>query len=178
MAAQEPVVVGRVARTYGTGGELLITLYETFPQHYSIEEPLFVVIDGLAVPLFCNRFERRGRSGALAVFSGLETERRAAELLGLDLFLEAAGSVPGDDGDDEEGRIYLEELVGWRALLAQEDALRGEITGFIDGENPLFLISVGGREVFVPAVDEFVTRIDEKAREIVFDLPEGLVDLN
>lgn len=177
------IVVGRVARTYGSGGELLVVLFDTFPRDYHMEEPLFVVIDGLAVPLFCTRFERRGRKGALVVFADMENERRAAGFLGLELKMEASrvqkdgGHLEEEEEDgDDEGRIYLEDLAGWTTLI--DGTRSGVIEDFIEGDNPLFRILVDGREVYVPAVDEFITAIDPAARTISLELPEGLLDLN
>ena len=51
--------VGRIKKAYGTraaddtmNGELLGTLYDTFPESVDTTEPLWVEIDSLAVPLF------------------------------------------------------------------------------------------------------------------------------
>ena len=52
--------VARVSKLFGVEGGVLLNLYTTFPDDFSTEEPLFVKIDSLAVPLFCDRFERRG----------------------------------------------------------------------------------------------------------------------
>ena len=43
----------------------------------TLREPLFVKIDSLAVPLFCDRFERRGKTNALATFADIDSARRA-----------------------------------------------------------------------------------------------------
>ena len=51
------------------------------------------------------------------------------------------------------------------------------VTGFIDGENPLFRVRIGSREVLIPAVEEFIADIDQERQSIEFDLPEGLLEL-
>ena len=81
------------------------------------------------------------------------------------------------DGEEPpgDGRVYLEDLVGLEASVG--DAYGGVIEEFIDGENPLFKAEIGGREVWIPAVEEFITDIDEEAHTIEFDLPDGLLDL-
>jgi len=58
--------------------------------------PLLVTIDALEVPLWCERFERRGASGAVAAFADFDTERRAQELLGLEF------RIRFDEEDDDE----------------------------------------------------------------------------
>lgn len=118
MLEENAKAVARVSKTFGQNGELTLNLYDSFPQDFNPSEPLFVVIDKLAVPLFCDRFQRRGRSGAVVAFGDIDTERRAAELIGLELYLS-----PGPDEEDDEGDglIYLEDLVGYTVRLTGEN---------------------------------------------------------
>jgi 16S rRNA processing protein RimM len=54
----------------------------------------------------------------------------------------------------------------------------GEITDIDDSTiNTLFVIDNDGEEILVPAQEEFILGIDQKNREIIFSLPEGLVSL-
>ena len=61
----------------------MLTLYGAFPEEFDpAATPFFVEIDGLDVPFYCSRFERRGQTGAVAAFEDMDNERRASELLG------------------------------------------------------------------------------------------------
>lgn len=176
MSGKNTVCVARVAKSFGRSGELLVGLYDTFPEKFDVKEPLFVEIDGLAVPLFCDRFERRGKRGALVVFSDFLSERRTAELIGRELFSLAGRAVEADEEEIGDDLIYLEDLVGLKAVI--DDRFEGTIADFIDGENPLFLLTIDGREVYVPAVDEFIVETDLDEGVIRFEVPEGLLGLN
>lgn len=166
--------VGRVAKPFGTDGELILALYDTFPEEFDTEEPLFADVDSLTVPLFLQKFEPRGRSGALVRFDDFDTDERAAELVGLELSL-CDGGEDGEEEDDDV--IYFEDLVGFAAAVEGTD-LRGEVAGFIDSDmNPLLEVAVDGRVVYVPAVDEMISMLDVERREVEFSLPEGLLDL-
>lgn len=166
----EKVTVARVAKIFGTEGELTLSLFDTFPQDFNMSEPLMVTIDSLAVPLFCDRFQRRGRSGALVVFSDIYSERSALEFVGKELFMEFEPEVEVNDG-----RIYLEDMVGYRAIM--EGSPEGMIADFIDGENPLFRIMIDQTEIYIPAVESFMLDINAKKKCVTFDLPDGLLDL-
>ena len=169
--------VARVSKLFGVEGGVLLNLYTTFPDDFSTEEPLFVKIDSLAVPLFCDRFERRGRRSALVVFSDFYSDKRTDELIGCELFLEGEEDVPdGEPLDPDADEFYPEDLVGFGVMV--DEAGEGIVTGFIDGENPLFLLSLDGKSVYVPVADEFITEIDVAGRKIRMQLPEGLIDLN
>lgn len=226
---------GRINRLFGTDGGVMLTLYAAFPDDFDpATTPLLVTLDALEVPLWCERFERRGASGAVAAFADLDTERRASELLGLEFRIAEQAAA-----DDDE--FYLEDLVGFAVEAEEvggttgegEDAtgkagpdrthsdeigksganqtgghatgktgadrphcnatgkagtdragatatrrLRGTLTDYYDSDvNPLFELEIEGRKVLVPAVEEFIARIDFDRRTIRFVLPEGLLDL-
>ncbi len=166
--------VGRISKLFGLAGEVIVNLYDTFPEAFDMKEPLLVVIDSLTVPLFLEKFERRGRSGALAKFSDMDTPERVSELLGLELSMHG-GEEPREEARGDE--VYMEDLVGFGALFTDND-LKGEIDGFIDHEhNPLFSLSVNGREVLLPATDELIASFDPDRRTVTFDPPEGLLEL-
>ena len=162
------VAVGRIGRLFGTEGGVMITLYSSFPDDFRMEEPLFVEIDKLAVPLFCSSFERRGQSGAVVRFEDIDTERRAEELLiGREIFIQ--------EEQEEDDEFYMEDLIGFEVRVGKE---RGELTDYYDSEaNPLFEIELSGKRHLIPAAEEFIAHIDFEGRIIKFVLPEGLLEL-
>lgn len=175
---KQQVQIARVSKTFGLHGELIIQLFDTFPQDFNLSEPLFVTWDELAVPLFFDRFEKQGKNKAVVIFSDIQTERRATELIGKTLWLNASSESNALAEDEEDDNLYFEDLVGYTAQLRSGLVSRsGVIENFIDGENPLFYLSVKEQEVFIPAVEEFIADIDTEKRHIEFELPEGLLDL-
>jgi 16S rRNA processing protein RimM len=162
------VAVGRIGRLFGTEGGVMITLYNSLPDDFRMEEPLFVEIDKLAVPLFCSSFERRGQSGAVVRFEDIDTERRAEELLiGREIFIAEEA--------EEDDEFYMEDLIGFEVMVGAE---RGTLTDYYDSEaNPLFEIELEGKSHLIPAAEEFIAHIDFEGRTIKFVLPEGLLEL-
>ena len=162
------VAVGRIGRLFGTEGGVMITLYGSFPDDFRMEEPLFVEIDKLAVPLFCSSFERRGQSGAVVRFEDIDTERRAEELLiGREIFIAEEA--------EEDDEFYMEDLIGFEVMVGNQ---RGMLTDYYDSEaNPLFEIELEGKSHLIPAAEEFIAHIDFEGRTIKFVLPEGLLEL-
>ncbi len=171
------VPAGRINKPFGTEGGLMLSLYADFPEEFTPQQtPLFVEIDSLDVPLWCERFERRGISGAVASFADFDTERRAAELVGLEFRIES-----GERDDDE---FYLEDLIGFHVegIETRHEAeplhFEGRLTDYYDSEaNPLFELETGGRRGLVPAVEEFIAHIDFEQRSVKLVLPEGMTDL-
>ena len=151
--------VARVTKLFGgsDGGGVVLSLYDSFPEDFDpAEDPLFVQIDSLDVPLWCASFERRGAAGAVVSFDDLDTPHRAEELV----------------QDDE---FYMEDLIGF---TVEADGHNGIMTDYYDSDaNPLFGIDFGEGERLIPAVEDFIAAIDFERRHIRMVLPEGLLDL-
>lgn len=163
------IAVGRIGRIFGNDGGVMVTLYTNFPDDFSTQEPLFVVIDKLAVPIFCNSFERRGQAGAIILFDDIDNVRRAEEfLVGREIFIEEQE----DENDDE---FYMEDLIGFTVMV---DGKEGTLSDYYDSEaNPLFEITLDDKTHLIPAAEEFIAHIDFEAQKIKFVLPEGLLEL-
>ena len=153
--------MGRIGRLFGTDGGVMITLYANFPDNFQTKEPLFVIIDKLAVPIFCSSFERRGQSGAVVNFDDIDTERRAEEfLVGREIFMNE-----GEEQEDDE--FYMEDLIGFSAIVGKS---HGEVSDYYDSEaNPLFEITLDGKKHLIPAQEEFIAHIDFEKRKIKLD---------
>lgn len=186
------VPAGRINKLFGTEGGVMLSLYPAFPEDFTTDTPLRVTIDALEVPLWCERFERRGQSGATASFADFDTERRAQELVGLEFRIEL------NEEEDDDDEFYLEDLIGFAVVAEEAGAssggaetaagetgtrasgkFEGTLTDYYDSDaNPLFELEIGGRQVLVPAVEEFIARIDFEGRTMHLVLPEGLIDLD
>jgi len=108
------IPAGRINRLFGTDGGVMLSLYADFPAQFDTGTPLLVTIDALEVPLYCERFERRGTSGAVASFADFDTERRAQELVGLEFRIEC--------DEDEDDEFYLEDLIGFAVTCTEAGA--------------------------------------------------------
>ncbi len=163
--------VARVGRLFGdiSSGGVSLSLYTTLPEDFDpTADPLFVEIDSLPVPLYCEEFERRGVSGANVRFADFDTQRRAEELVGKELYMELA-----DDEDDDE--FYMEDLIGFSVEAGN---MRGVVTDYYDSDmNPLLGIDFGDGERLIPAAEEFIVRIDFERQKMKMILPEGLLEI-
>lgn len=167
----EKLIVARVGKLFGESdkGGLSVSLYTTFPEDFDPStEPLMVEIDSLDVPLWCDKFERRGVSGANVLFADFDSPRRAEELIGKELFILS-------DEDEQSDEFYMEDLIGFKVRSGK---LKGEIVDYYDSEhNPLFGIDFGEGERLIPAAEEFIAGIDFDKQTIKMILPEGLLEL-
>lgn len=162
------VYYGKFLKPHGTKGEIGL-------EGDSIllgEECDFVAcdIDGILVPFF---FETRRTKNSDTLIVKIERMESAEEVRFL---TNREAYIPREWTEDSEALSWS----FFRGFIAVDENLGelGEITDIDESTiNTLFVIDNDGEEILVPAQEEFIIGIDQENREIMFNLPEGLVTL-
>ncbi len=172
MGEDSKLYIGRIAKEFGADGELQINLSSEYSIEENIKEPVYVEIDGIPVPLFFKSFRTRGKDKALAIFDDFESSPLASRLIGLSMFVKQAEE---EEAEDEMG---LDLFVGF-TVIDHDLGRLGTIVDFHDiSGNPLFVVDHNGTEILIPVNEDLIVKVSEKKREITFDLPSGLIELN
>lgn len=127
-------------------------------------------IDGILVPFF---FETRRTKNSDTLIVKIERMESAEEVRFL---TNREAYIPREWTEDSEALSWS----FFRGFIAVDENLGelGEITDIDESTiNTLFVIDNDGEEILVPAQEEFIIGIDQENREILFNLPEGLVTL-
>ena len=121
---------------------------------------------------FAVRHASRDKDEWLLTLDGVATREAAEALRGRQVRLPRA-AVPV-----AEGELLVADLVGC-TVVDVAGATIGEVTGSFDSgaHEVLELRAPDGRELLLPLVDAFVKVIDTDGKRIVYDPPEGLLDL-
>ena len=83
-----------------------------------------------------------------------------------------------EEVDDEHRQLAWEFFVGFKVEEIRHGEL-GLITDVDDSTiNTLFVIDHNGKELLVPAQEEFILKMDEKKRLMTVQLPDGLLNLD
>lgn len=162
------VYYGKFLKPHGTKGEIGL-------EGDSIllgEECDFVAcdIDGILVPFF---FETRRTKNSDTLIVKIERMESAEEVRFL---TNREAYIPREWTEESEALSWS----FFRGFIAVDENLGelGEITDIDESTiNTLFVIDNDGEEILVPAQEEFIIGIDQENREILFNLPEGLVTL-
>jgi len=117
---------------------------------------------------------RRHQGRPLVLFEGI-ADRSAAETLRGMHVLAPKDRLP-EPGEDE---VYLHELLGLRVLLHDTGAPLGTLDDvqMPGGQEVWSIRTPDGKEVLLPAVEEFVASIDLDAGEVRITPPPGLIEL-
>jgi 16S rRNA processing protein RimM len=166
------VLVGRIARTHGVRGDVLINPETDFPEERFVAGCVMQLeMSGRSEPITIEsvRFHQ-GRP--LVTFAGVDTMDAAEALIGAALKLPEAEIPPLP-----AGMYYRHDLVGCEVTDTKGQAI-GRVTS-VDGpiEQSRLVIAGPRGEVMVPMVGGICVRVDPAAKTIVVDPPAGLLDL-
>ncbi|HSG40323.1 MAG TPA: ribosome maturation factor RimM [Thermoanaerobaculia bacterium] len=166
----ETVAVGRVLRSHGLKGEVVVEVLSDVPGRYEKGSRVQGVRAGRPPLSLVVASSRPQKGGAVVRFEGYEDRDRAEELRGLDL------EVPRSEVPKApEGTYYQFELLG--CLCFNEGEALGRVVEVTEDGGGLMLIVEGeGRRVPVPFVREFLREVDVEAGRIDLVLPPGLLE--
>ena len=160
--------IGKITRTHGIRGEVAMTFTDDVWDRAEADY-LVLRIEGLLVPFFLEEYRFRSNAVALLKFQDYDTAEQARELCGCEVYFPHA--LTPDRTDDEE--YTWRYFTGFRVVEAEAGELG--IIDDVDDSTANVLFSVGGR--LIPAVEEFIQRVDHKERVVFMSLPEGLLEL-
>ena len=173
--------LGKVLKSNGTDGEVVLSLLDVVPEEIDLEEPVFIYDDGLPVPYFMSGLRTRGNSRCLVHLTGVTSLADADELAGREVWAEDA--EPDEEaleqwlaGEDESDEDVLAALEGW-TVLSETGARVGTVSGGepIPGNLCIYVATPAGDNVLLPLHEDLVVRLDPAATTLVLRIPEGLV---
>jgi len=156
--------VGKVLKSHGVEGEILVGVRDLAPEDINIGEPVFVEFDGLPVPFFIRSFRQRGNDKAILAFEDINTLEDAEEFVGRALWMEE------DLFEDEEADESYEDFVGWTVKGV------GPVTAFLDiPANPCLEVESAGGSVILPLHEDLILSLDPATRTLELSIPSGLL---
>ena len=179
--------IAQVLKSNGTDGELVLGFREIAPEDINLQEPVFIIFDGLPVPFYIESFTKRGNTKALVRLTDIRSMEDVEEIAGKAVYIE----------DDQAPEMSLEEdgfaaLVGWVVLTPEipdrvgDDDMEltddmelmevGEITEFFDiPNNPCIEVETENGAVMIPLHEDLILSIDPEYQEIIMQIPAGLL---
>ena len=172
--------IAQVLKSNGTYGELVLGFREIAPEDINLQEPVFIIFDGLPVPFYIESFTKRGNTKALVRLTDIRSMEDVEEIAGKAVYVE----------DDQIPEMSLEEdgfaaRVGWTLLTPEipdqvgddmEVIEVGEITDFIDiPNNPCIEVETENGAVMIPLHEDLILSVDPEYQEIIMQIPAGLL---
>jgi 16S rRNA processing protein RimM len=165
--------LGKITRTNGNKGGLSIFLDVDNPQEYSELDAVFVEVKKQLIPFFIEEIKiHTSKNTAVVYFEDIENIEEASTLTSYDLYLPLA-SLPVLEGN----KFYFHEVPGF-LLIDEKFGKIGKIKEVLEYPNQaLFQTFFKEKEVLIPINDQFIHKVDRDKKEILLNLPEGLLDI-
>lgn len=166
------LVVGRIARAHGIGGEVSVDVRTDVPDLRFAPGAVLETDPPERGPLTVER--ARWHAGRLLVAFASVSDRTGAEALRGTMLVADSATSPPVAGEE----YWDHDLIGLDVTTVD-----GEHIGVVEdmlhppGGDLLAVRRSDGEEVLVPFVREIVPTVDVAGRRIVVDPPEGLFDL-
>lgn len=169
MIRQEEVYrIGRLGKAHGIKGEVSLQFDDDVFDRVDAEY-LVLDVEGILVPFFMEEYRFRSDTVALVKFCDVDTQQRASELTGCDVYF------PRALADEDEGTVSFAMLVGLDIIDAGTGSKVGTVASVDDTTVNLLFELEDGR--LIPASDDLICGIDMKRGEIRMNIPEGLLEL-
>ena len=165
---EEVYQIGKLGKTHGVKGEISFLFDDDVFDRVDTDY-LILKIDGIFVPFFIEEYRFKSDSNAIVKFEDIDTQERARELTGCDVFF------PRALADDEDDVPSLAMLVGFDIVMASDGSAIGKVAAIDDSTaNLLFELEDG---TLIPANDDLITDIDMTKKRITMNIPKGLLEL-
>ena len=175
---EEVYKIGRLGKAHGVKGEVSFQFDDDIFDRVDADY-LVLDIDGILVPFFMEEYRFRNDTVCLVKFCDIDTQQRAQELTGCDVYFPRALAEEADND------LSLASLVGFTiindgdgkaaARTVPDDSVVGIIASIDDTTANILFELEDGR--LIPANDDLIVDIDTEHRQIRMNIPEGLLDI-
>jgi 16S rRNA processing protein RimM len=168
------LVVGRVGRPHGLGGEVTVDVRTDDPDQRFATGAALATVPAERGPLTVAG--SRWHSGRLLVrFAGYEDRNAAEEIRGIVLAIDSEDLAPLEDPEE----FYDHDLIGLQVATVAGDPVGAVSDVLHHGQTLLVIEGSGprsGTEILVPFVAAIVPEVDVAGGRLVIDPPAELID--
>lgn len=176
MAEQPYVLIGHTRKAHGIAGELKLSIEERYVEDFLKNERIFLDVKGTKIPYFVANV--RGKGEMILQLEDVSDRDAALMLQGREVFLREKDLLHDSEREleFEEETLEYEHLNGY-TLVDQTLGAIGIIDEILEmPQQEMAFLKYRNREVLVPLNDQLIVRVDESARQVIMDLPDGLLD--
>ena len=163
--------IGRLVATFGFNGELVLRHHLGKKTSLKGLETLFIEKqkDEL-LPYFIEAVKIKNNEELYIKLEGVNSKEAARILVQKQVWL------PDEDFQKYAGKSSPISLLGYHII--NDDTDLGEILEVIEQPHQVLCrISLEGKEALIPVHQETLQKIDKKAKKVMVNLPDGLLDI-
>jgi len=166
------IVAGIISRVHGVHGQIVLQLNNLSFDNILKLESVFIEFDGLPVPFFIDHFAGKNSTAIILSVENIDTEKKARDFIDKVVYINS-NCVKTDDLEEQQTNV----LLGY-TVIDQVHGKIGILNEILEFQvNPLLKVKNGKKEILIPLQDEFILKVDKKAKIIFVKTPPGLTEL-
>ena len=164
------LIIGKIVKAHGIKGDLQVYPYTQGPESLKNFKRIFTGPQTKPQEHEIHSVKIKGPKKVVVKLKGVDNRDQAESLLDTELWI-TPEQLPKLDDDEH----YHYQLIGLNVFTEQNDFL-GKVKDLLDTSAHTIYIVLGPYgEILIPAVSQFVKKIDLEQGKIIVDLPPGLV---
>ena len=169
------ISIGHTLKTFGVKGEIKIEVSPSFLSDLEKAPAVFFLEKGKHLPYFIQSVKTGNQP--VILLEDISSKEAAHRFNAKEIFLRASDIDPAHLEVDEYSDLEYGQLIGYTIV----DSNQGKI-GVIDNieeypQQEMAAVKRGDDFILIPLNEYFILEIDEKKREVLMELPEGLVEI-
>lgn len=173
MKHPEYFYLGKIVRTHGVKGDVMVLLDTDSPGRYKKLKHVFIETAGRLKEYSISKVSLRESDLTATIHIGGIEDMNAAELL-----LKHELYLPLTELPELKGKkYYFHEIIGFE-VVTEEDGNIGKLENILDlPQHPVGEIIFNGKPFLFPLQEDFIEEIDRKNKVLKMRFPEGLLDI-
>jgi len=163
-------LVGKVVKSSGSNGDVIVLFQPGINIDIQKLESVFIRIKGELIPFFIDRLNTKSNNQANVRFMDYDTQDEVSIVLGASIFL------PKPAG--KKSRKNLDpDITGYRVTDINYGDI-GEVVSLLElPMHEVLEVRFGDKLILIPVSESIILEINSKARKIMIEAPEGLIEL-
>ncbi len=172
------ISIGFTRKPHGLKGEIKLHIEERYLEDLMNTDVVMLQIKGKPTPFFVD--DIRGGNAIIAKFEDINTPEQATFIQNKEILLREQDILTDDEREYEveiDGGLKYLKCIGY-TIFDGENAI-GEILDILEyPQQEMAIVEYEGREILIPLNAAFVKKQDDEAKEILMELPDGILDLD
>ena len=163
--------LGKIVKTFGYKGELIVHIEDGFCRQIKKTEFVFVEIQHERVPFFIVSIENQHNNIFSIQLEDIDNLEKAQKLVGCGLFLTETGKTKKTSSD-----FNLKDLIGFDVTDKKSGNI-GKIKQILElPQQHIMQVFHDKKEILIPFNEAIVISIDVAQKTVNIQAPEGLID--
>jgi len=161
------IKIGKLSKLHGIKGSVVLQMLAPYQLEVKKIRNFFIEINQTPTPFFVTEIKLSGKNLILN-FDSIKTLEAAQKIIGYDVLVAEENIIKQKAVKDLTGYKLIDKNRGDLGLILEVVDIPGQ---------RMFSLSVGGKEVLLPFVEDFVVKIEHKTKTVQYHAPDGLIDI-